>query len=188
MAKKKNTQGDEVEATEDKTVFLDDSDLMEKAGTGISTEWNEDFTPLSEDRETTEGLKPYWCGCVNTIVFRGDEIQNPRQTVYLAGVDFPRVNEVVPWSVGMDIPRNTPHDGQMKLLSDEQVDNIKAGSISKVVRRDGKVTRLISVNHPTYRRRSTDVPIGAFCYLVPMRSTNQDYPTVGYSKPNMLVT
>lgn len=159
--------------------------VVEDRMASISKEYAGEYDPTGGSGP--HGLKPYWCGCVEEVVFRGETIKNPEHTITLGGIDFPRINETVPWATGMEMPRRTPHDGEIKMLSDKKIAKILERADKKVVQTIGGMQVVRAVEQKYFQPRPNDVPLGAFCYLVPLESEKQSYPTVEWAKPDMLV-
>jgi hypothetical protein len=131
-------------------------------------------------------LKPYWVGSYAEIEWNGQIVSNPVHCPTLGGMDFPITAVDRPWVSGLETGQDRVHDGEIRMLDEARVKQIKKAAKSKVARTQGNRTIVLSTKSARYVARSTDVPLGAFCYIMELEDRT-GYPETRFAKPETLV-
>ena len=106
--------------------------------------------------------RPYWCGCLP---------ESGHSLITIAGEDFPSVTEEVVHDEFTNETRRARRPGVVKMLSEEQVAEIKRKVVRSIIRftdtEEGRRGRLYTYDDERLTPFPTDEPLAKYVYLIP---------------------
>lgn len=105
-------------------------------------------------------LRTYWLGLTRTCPFH---------VIHLAGIAFQKFVDP-PMELGENQWDRQIRQGQIAMLSDEQIEKIKTASVAKVIRRVGKHKAFLRcVNDVNYTPQADDEPVALYVYCMALK-------------------